>query len=152
MRIDLRIASADLGSIENITFKPKSKVKMTLLPLPPKEWVGEQTCSLCGGKPDFLQESMQPICRKCINNMFTGLTKKQSTTETSVPITMEVVTHIRFEWSTDGEKWYSLAGKNIKVEDPNLFLNELKKSILEKRPMNVEADYIKEDRALIITL
>lgn len=152
MRIDLRVAGADLGSISNVIFKTKKQFKMALFPLPPEEWVGKQTCSLCNGKPDFLQEDMKPICRKCIKQLMVGLNKKESSTDTSIPITMEVIAHTRFEWSTDGEKWYSLIGKNIKVDRSDLFLKELKKSILESHPMNVEADYAKETKEMVITL
>jgi hypothetical protein len=81
-----------------------------------------------------------------------GLNKKESLTDTSIPITMEVIAHTRFEWSTDGEKWYSLMGKNIKVDRSDLFLKELKKCILESHPMNVEADYEKETKEMVITL
>jgi len=47
MKIELRIADADLGTIQNVMFKPKKQFKMVLLPLPPEEWVGKQVCSVC---------------------------------------------------------------------------------------------------------
>jgi hypothetical protein len=152
MKIDLRVAGADLGSISNVIFKPTKHFEMTLFPLPPEEWVGKQICSVCDGKPDFLQENMKPICRKCIKKLMVGLNKKESSIDTSIPITMEVVTHTRFEWSTDGEKWYSVAGRNIKVNRQDLFLRELKKSILENHSMSVEADYAKETKEMTITI
>jgi hypothetical protein len=152
LRIDLRIADADLGTVANVIFKPKKEFKMRLFPLPPAEWVGEQKCSLCKGKPDFLQENMTPICKKCINQLISGVNFKESKSETSIPITWGVVSHARFEWSLDGDKWYSLMGRNIKVERQELFLKELKKSIIEKHPMSVEADYEKETKTMTITL
>src|SRR5208337_356238 len=144
MNIDLRIAGADLGTVTNVIFAPKKHFNMKIFPLPPTEWVGEQKCSVCGGNPDFLQEDYTPICRKCIDTLMKGITKKSVQQETSIPITWDIVTHTRFEWSLDGEKWYSVAGRNIRVTPQKLFLDELKKSIIEKRPMNVEADYEKE--------
>lgn len=152
MNIELRIADADLGTISNVMFKPTKQFKMRLFPLPPNEWVGEQKCSICGKKPDFLTDDMDPICKKCIATLMVGLNKKESAQSTSIPITWEVVSHSRFEWSLDGEKWYSLMGKNIKVERAELFLKELKKSILEKHTMSVEADYEKETKTMTITL
>lgn len=152
MKIELRIADADLGTVQNVVFKPKKQFKMVLLPLPPEEWVGKQICSVCGGEPKFLQENMQPICQKCIHQIMTGLNKKESNAETSIPITTEIVAHSRFEWSVDGEKWYSLMGRNIKIYRPEIFLKELKKSILEKHPMNVEAEYAKETKEMTIIL
>jgi len=95
---------------------------------------------------------MQPICQKCIHQIMAGLNKKESNAETSIPITMEIVIHSRFEWSVDGEKWYSLMGKNIKIDRLEIFLKELKKSILEKHPMNVEAEYAKETKEMTIIL
>lgn len=152
MIIQLRIAGADLGSIKNTIFKPTRSFKMAIYPLPPDEWVGKQTCSICGGKPDFIQGDSKPICKACIKRIMNGLNKKESTTETSVPITMDIVTSTRFEWSVDGDKWYSLYGRNIKPNRPELFLKELRTSILESRPMAVEADYEKETRTMTITL
>lgn len=152
MKIDLRIADADLGTIANVMFAPQKQFKMKLFPLPPIEWVGEQKCSVCGGKPNFLQENMTPICLKCIDQLTRGITKKEVKQETSIPITWEVITHSRFEWSLDGDKWYSVMGKNIKVDKRELFLSELKKSITEKHAMFVEADYEKETKTMTITL
>lgn len=152
MKIELRIADADLGTVSNIMFKPNKQFKMKLFPLPPDEWVGEQECSVCGGKPDVLQENMKPICKKCIAQLMVGLNRKESKAETSIPITMEIVSHTRFEWSIGGEKWYSVMGRNIKVDRPDLFLKELKKSILEKRSMSIEADYEKETKEMTIVL
>jgi hypothetical protein len=152
VRIELRIADTDLGTVSNVMFKPTKQFKMKLFPLPPNEWVGEQKCPNCGGKPDFLTEDMHPICKKCIAVLMVGLNKKESAQSTSIPITWEVVSHARFEWSLDNEKWYSLMGKNIKVDRPEIFLKELKKSIIEKRPMSVEADYEKEIKTMTVTL
>jgi hypothetical protein len=131
-------------------FAPTKKFSMKLFPLPPIEWVGEQKCSVCGGKPNFLQENMTPICVRCIDQLTKGITKKESKQETSIPITWDVIAHSRFEWSLDGDKWYSVMGKNLKVDKQELFLKELKKSIIEKHAMFVEADYEKETKTMII--
>jgi hypothetical protein len=152
MKIELRIADSDLGTVTNVVFKPTKQFKMRLFPLPPDEWVGEQKCSNCSGKPDFLQEDMRPICKKCIALLMVGLNRKESKEETSIPMTWEVVCHARFEWSLDGEKWYSIFGKNIKVDRQEIFLKELKKSIIEKHPMSVEVDYAKETKTMTVTL
>jgi copper chaperone CopZ len=125
---------------------------MSLFPLPPDDWVGPQECSTCDGKPDFLQEDMRPICNKCIDLITRGLNKKESKTEVSIPITTEIISRTRFEWSTDNEKWYSIKGKNIKTDRPDVFLKELKESILEKRPITVEADYDKDKKEMNILL
>jgi hypothetical protein len=152
MKIELRIAGADLGTISNTIFKPSKQFKMKLFPLPPNEWVGEQKCQSCNGKPDMLTENMKPICKKCISQLIIGLNKKESNPETSIPITWEIISHTRFEWSLDGEKWYSVMGKNIKTDRKDLFLKELKKSILEKHPVSFEADYEKETKEMSIIL
>ena len=141
MKINLRIADTDLGTVSNVVFKPIKRFSMRIFPLPPDEWVGPQKCTVCEGKPDYLQENMTPICKNCIETIMRGLNKKESSPEPSVPVTMEIVSTARFEWSVDGEKWYSIKGKNIKNERPELFLKELKKSIIEKTPMILEADY-----------
>jgi hypothetical protein len=150
MKINLRIADTDLGTVTNVVFKPKKHFRMALFPLPPDEWVGPQHCSACGGKPDFLQEDMKPICKKCIDTITRGLTVKEASQEPSIPVTMEVVFSSRFEWSVDGEKWYSIKGKNIKCERPDSLLKEVKKSILEKRPMVLEADYDKDTKTMSV--
>lgn len=150
MKISLRIADTDLGTVSNLVFKPIKQFTMKIFPLPPNEWVGEQKCQTCDGKPDFLTEDMHPVCRKCVEIIMHGLNKKETKQEPSVPITMAIVSTARFEWSVDGEKWYSIKGKNIKSERADLFLKELKKSILEKHPMNIEADYDKDRKELSV--
>lgn len=152
MKLSLRIANADLGTISNVIFKPVKQFRMALFPLPPDEWVGDQKCTACGGKPDFLQEDMRPICNKCIDIITRGLNKKESQSEVSIPITTEIISRTRFEWSTDNEKWYSVKGKNIKTDRPEVLLRELKKSILEKRPMDIEADYDQATKIMTLCL
>lgn len=152
MKIELRIADSDLGTVSNVIFTPKKQFKMKLFPLPPDDWVGEQKCSSCGGKPDFLQENMTPICKKCIALLMVGLNKKESKEATSIPITWEVISHSRFEWSLDSEKWYSIMGRNLKVERPEIFLRALKASIISKQPMSLEVDYEKETKTMTVTL
>jgi hypothetical protein len=152
MRISLRIADSDLGTVSNVIFEPIKQFSMKLYPLPLSEWVGEQKCSICNGKPDFLTEDMKPICKICISSLMIGLNKKQSKLEPSVPVTADVILKTRFEWSIDGEKWYSVQGRNIKPDRPDLFLEELKKSILEKRVMEFEADYEKETKRMSLFL
>jgi hypothetical protein len=128
---------------------------MKLFPLPPDEWVGPQKCTDCGGKPEFLLEDMKPICKKCIGIIMKEViisTKKESHEEPSIPITMDAIANSRFEWSTDNEKWYSVKGKNIKTDRTDVFIRDLKKSIIEKRPLALEADYEKETKTLTITL
>ena len=152
MKVSLRIASADLGTVSNIVFKPIKQFRMALFPLPPDDWVGDQKCTSCGGKPDFLQEDMRPICNNCIDVITRGLNKKESQEEVSIPITIEIISRTRFERSTDNEKWYSVKGQNIKCDRPKVFLEELKRSILDKRPMDVEADYDQATKIMTIIL
>ena len=152
MQISLRIANVDLGTVINIVFRPQKPFRMRLFPLPPTEWVGEQKCN-CGENPDFLTEDMRPICKKCIDTIMRGVViNKIKHEEPSIPITLEIIGNSRFEWSIDGDKWYSIKGKNIKTEQSDLFMQNLKKSIIEKRPMVAEADYDKDKKELTITL
>lgn len=151
MIVQLRIAGTDLGTIKNVMFKPRGpSFKMSLYPLPPTEWVGPQVCDICGGKPDFLKEDSKPICNKCIDKLTRGLNKKESAEEPSIPITLSIISRTRFEWSVDGDKWYSIQGRNLKVDRPKIFLEEVKKSVLESRPMTVEGDYEKETKSMTI--
>jgi len=150
MKIELRLANTEVGSITNVIFNPRKVFHLSLLPLP-TDWVKDPRCHLCNEKADFLMEDFQPVCRKCIKGMMKGVNKKDSTTDTSIPITMDIVFRARFEWSTDGDKWYSLMGKNIKPDQPEVFLKELRKSLLEKHPMFIEAEYFKEKKEMIIT-
>jgi hypothetical protein len=147
MKVELRLANAEVGSITNVMFKPRKVFHLSLLPLP-TEWIKDPKCNICNGPANFLMEDFKPVCRGCIKGMMKGVNKKDSSTDTSIPITMDVVSRARFEWSTDGEKWYSLMGKGIKPDRPEIFLNELRKSLLENHPMVVEAEYFKEQKEM----
>ena len=152
MNISLRIADTDLGTVINTVFKPQKKFTMALFPLPPDEWVGDQKCVNCNGKPNFLTEDIKPICNKCIDVITRGLNKKEMHEEPSIPVAMDVIANSRFEWSSDGDKWYSVKGKNIKTDRPDIFIKDLKKSIITKCPMNVEADYDQATKVMTLTI
>lgn len=151
MKIELRVTGKS-ESISNVIFKPIKEFKMTLFPLPPNEWVGKQKCYICNNEPHFLMDSFQPICRECIKSMMKGLNAKEAMIDTNTPITMNVINKTRFEWSLDGEKWYSLMGKNIKSDKPELFLKELRFSMINNKPITIEADYDKETKIMTIIL
>lgn len=137
-----------ISSAENVFFKPKGEMSVSLFPIP--EWLKEPKCHLCPQPAKYLLLDASPICPKCLNMMLIGTNVKTRKTDTSIPITMDVITHSRFEWSTDSEKWYSIWGKNIKSDHPELFLTEMRRSILANQPILVECDYDKETKIMRI--
>jgi hypothetical protein len=148
MKVELRIAGSKVGSVQNHVFKPRKSIKVSLLPLP--EWLKDPTCHICNQRAKFLLPELNPICQKCVEGMIVGMNKKEVSTDTGIPLTKEVIAHSRFEWSTDGERWYSLWGKGIKPDNFDVFLRDLRKSLLEGSPLFIEAEYDKETKEMRI--
>lgn len=160
MKIELRFAKLKLDkniketkqhvtveAIENVFFKPKRQLIVGLFPIP--EWLQNPLC-ICGQTAKYLLEDATAICPECIHKMLSNMNEKMKESDTSIPITMDVITHSRFEWSTDGEKWYSIGGKNLKPENPERFIVEMRQAILNSQPILLECDYEKETKIMKI--
>lgn len=148
MKIKETKQHVSIGSAENIFFKPKGEVTVGLFPIP--EWLKQPKCYLCPHPAKYLLVDASPICSKCLDTMLVGTNVKMREADTSVPITIDIISHSRFEWSTDGEKWYSIWGKNLKPDHPELFLIEMRRAVLSGQPILVECDYDKENKAMRI--
>jgi hypothetical protein len=158
MKIELRFAKpktekisketkhhVTVEAVDNVFFKPSRQIVVSLLPIP--EWLQNPAC-ICGQSAKYLLEDATPICPKCVDRMLNSMNKKMKEIDTSIPITMDVITHSRFEWSTDNEKWYSIWGKNIKPDNPEKFVEEIRQAILDKQPILLECDYEKETKIM----
>lgn len=137
-----------IGSAENVFFKPKGEMNVVLFPIP--EWLKQPKCYLCLQPAKYLLPDASPICPKCLDKMFVGANTKMREADTSVPITMDIIAHSRFEWSTEGEKWYSIWGKNLKPDNPELFLIKMRRAVLSGQPILIECDYEKENKTMRI--
>jgi hypothetical protein len=115
-------------------------------PIP--EWFKDPKCTLCPNRAKYLLSDASPVCGSCVNKMMVDANRKMREADTSVPITMDVISHSRFEWSCDGEKWYSIWGKNLKPDHPDLFLIELRRAVLSNASFLIECDYEKETKTM----
>ena len=132
--------------LNNYSFNSETPKKIICYPIPP--FVGEVKCD-CGEPTKFMNKNMQYKCFKCLN-LLIGKTKLQKTLDTSIPITKRTVMKIRFEWSVNGERWYSIYGSRFKPKHWNIFLMEIRELIINKNHIMLEVDYEKETKEMVI--
>lgn len=151
MDIEFRPASTgkQIGSATIYEYKAKNPKCITLQPIP--EWLQGSTCIKCGGKAKFLLEDLTMICSACVmietKNCDVILNTKS---DLSVPLTMDVLQHQAFEWSTDGNKWYRIHGKKIVIDgNTEKFVQAIKESLVNKTNAEFRAEYDKDDTKIM---
>ena len=153
MEILLRLAKAKEGKklkirlVENYIFIPKKALSIVIFPLPP--FLKDPKCK-CGNSADFVLEGMTCMCNECLNNEFKGATSLETNEDISIPLTRRTIVHIKFEWSVNGDRWYTLYGRTIKPRNWERFLPQLRTMILRNNTLSLNADYKKETKEMII--
>lgn len=150
MQIFLRLAETKkkkIRIVENYTFTPRESLCITLVPVP--SFLENPKCE-CGKPADFMLEDMICICRECLNINFKGITSLQKNNDISIPLTKRTITQIKFEWSVNGSRWYTLYGRNVKPKNWDKFLVQLRTMMLRNKTLNLNADYTKETKEMVI--
>jgi hypothetical protein len=149
MQIYLKMASnQNLGKITNYTYKENQSIKIKLFPFP--TWLKNPKCETCNEPAHYLLENMSPICRNCLNKIFKEVVTLEKNDDVNIPLDINSIKKLRFEWSIDGERWYPINGQNIKFVNMEKFLEAFKNSIINDKVLKCEADYSKETKEMKI--
>lgn len=153
MKIFLRLAKDKEGKnpktrlVKNYIFIPKKSLIISIFPLPP--FLKNPKCE-CGNPADFILENMTCVCSECLNNSLKGVTSLEENEEISIPLTRKTITRIKFEWSVNGGRWYTLYGRNIKPENWDKFIPQLITAMMRDKTLTLDADYKKETKEMVI--
>jgi hypothetical protein len=143
----------------NTTFKNDyGNYSMLLLPIP--DFI-EAECSMpeCNKKAICMDsKSLRTFCSDCLNNQFPPQKMVQEKT-LAVPSVGQAVRGNAFEWQLLGKsEWYKVRGNNIvwaskeRISDLEMEQrwNDVMYKVLSDNPQIVEADYIREEKKLVI--
>lgn len=151
MQVYLRLGSKQtltVRKIEDVFYNTESRVVIRLYPLP--KWIKDPTCG-CGRKGDFLIDGAVgfpvPICAECVNNKIPAI-KLEKKEDISFPVTEALIRRLKFEWSTNGDRWYYIHGRSLKPNNWNFFLKKIKKVVLGEGFVTLEVDYKKETKEM----
>jgi len=140
--------------ILNTTYEPNEKHNLLLYPIP--EFV-DPKCK-CGEVGFAVMADFQVYCINCITNIL-GNTKMNQEKTLIVPSVDQAKNGNAFEWNIQGkDEWYKIRGTGIIYDSTQrISIIEIKKrfdeiiyNILCDNPQIVDADYIKEEKKLII--
>jgi len=135
-----------ISEITNKIFVSKTPVEIALFPIP--EWLKDATCN-CGQKAEYLLEDMKGICSGCLETTL-GISTLKEIEDTSIPLTERSIRRLRFEWSTNTDRWYFVRGANLKPSNWTRFVQEVKESIVNHESLVFEGDYDKNLKELTI--
>jgi hypothetical protein len=148
MEIELKLKKEDaLQRVQNNVFRGEKSLTTTLYLIP--EFIGKSKCGCdgCNNEAVVINDNMILFCSEHAINGKTKLVKEEALT---MQITQNTINHLIFEWSVTGDKWYTVLGKNLKPENWNSFLKQLKNYVMEKTHLYFSADYDKGKRELSI--
>jgi hypothetical protein len=147
--IRLREGQEDkLSKILNYTYKPKQPMKICLTAIPP--FIKDPVCHICKTRADYMQDDCKLVCAECVNEMIKGMTELQKKEDTTFPLTADTLKKIKFEWSTDRERWYNIRGGSFKPKDMDAFLAKVKDSFISGKFLIAEGEYEKETKMMTI--
>jgi len=149
MRIYLRLSESYKKQVKitkNSTFVSKTSKTVTLFPVPP--FLKNPKCK-CGNKTEFMLEDMSCICSECVNKPLVGV-KLKTENDVSIPLTKYTIRNIKFEWSVNNDRWYTVYGRGLKPRNWNKFLVKLKDMILHDKELSLEVDYDKDKKEMTI--
>lgn len=149
LQIYLRLAkSQKTSTLINRVFVSKKPVELSLYPIP--DWLKDAICG-CGQKGDYLSENMKPVCQKCLEQIFIEASGKlEEQKDVSIPLTERTIKRLRFEWSTDERRWYFVRGANLKPNNWDWFIKEVRRSVIDNEVLFLDAEYNKEAKELTI--
>lgn len=147
MRLFLRIApETNIIIAKNYEFVAEKNLHLVLCPIP--EFIGAVKCD-CGEPATVLLNEETYKCNSCLIFLIPH-TKLESNDDLSFPITFQTIKEMRFEWSTNGEKWYNVWGRNIETSNWNALLKELKAMALDKKEIEINGSYDPDNKHMQI--
>lgn len=153
MKIQLRVVNPETRITHALNHKFIAQdVASTFEIFPIPEWLKDATCE-CGKPAKFLCDD-KPTCQEhlinCLKERKNKLVKEK---DLSVPLVMNTIRKMAFEWSTGSDKWYRVSGRNIRINgDADKFLEIIKPVLLnDEESAPLEGEYEKEVKILTIT-
>ena len=138
MKIYLRVAKEqNINISKNREFKSDENIHVLMYPIP--DFIGEMNCS-CGNKAILIINDKDYKCASCIDKILSS-TKLVESSATSIPITRKTITSIKFEWSVNKERWYTLYGRGIKTNRWNYLIGMINKMVINNEDVELEGDY-----------
>ena len=137
-----------MGKITNYTFKSEQSMKFLLCPIPP--FLDNVDCS-CGEMAIYITGDSKYKCKKCVIVNFPQ-NKLETNQDISSPITKKTIRDIKFEWSVSRDKWYTLWGRCIETNKWDLLLNKIKDIILNNKEIELDGEYYKERKRMVLTV
>jgi len=148
MQIELRPASNQkVVVVNNKVYKSDRNIRVKVFPIP--NFIKEPKC-LCGKEAIAMEEEMNLICARCLQKKLETKVVLTSVKDMSIPLTEETIKRMRFEWSTDGDRWYYVHGKNLRPSNWDILIERIKKMVVQDAPITLEAEYRKETKELEI--
>ena len=142
----LPVDKTKVMNVINKVFVPSKPVQITLYPT---IMIENPKCG-CGNEAKYMLEDMSLTCNECLNKMMIHTSILQEKEDTAIPLNEGTIKRLRFEWSPDGERWYSVQGRNLIIGNVNSFIADLRKGIIADVPMETEAEYVKETKKMTI--
>lgn len=151
MKFYFRLAEGGKDKIkmaDNIMFRPKKLKTITMCPIPP--FLKGAKCS-CGKKATvMLKDTSTFLCFDCIKEYMIDCTELVKEQDVSIPITKTTILRLRFEWSINGERWYSVYGRNIHPQNWDKFISKVRNIIIDGKMTLLNGDYEREGKKLTI--
>lgn len=151
MQIFIRLKAGQeekLSKTLNYTYVPEKSIKVKVLPVP--EFIKDAVCKSCRQPAKFMLEDMTLICQPCLEQILKSVSTLEKKEDTLVPLTEETLAKIKFEWSTERERWYSIRGVGLKPKNMKSFLETIKKVFISGQFLVCEAEYNKDAKELVI--
>ena len=132
----------------NLVYTSQANIMICLYPLP--KWFENPICG-CKAEAVFLIDGPigfpVPICAKCLNSKI-PMIKLEEKEDVSFPMTERLVRKLRFEWSVNGDRWYSILGRNLKPNNWKVLFEKIRQIILSEGFITLNVDYKKETREM----
>jgi hypothetical protein len=140
-------AKEGIKRADKTIFVCKSPVTMTILVLPP--FVNDAKCK-CGKDAEFMLDDMNFICSDCVGKEFVHSNHMMKEEDISIPLTRITINKIKFEWSVNQSRWYTIWGRNIKPKSWDKFVAKIREIILSGKITMFEGEYDKEKKEMVI--
>lgn len=150
MEISLRLAKTEkekVKLVENHIYTSKKHLSIAVSSIPP--FLTDPKCE-CGEPAISILEDMTCICVKCLNDKMNCLSSLVKNSDISILLTKNTIVRIKFEWSVNDERWYTIYGRSFKPKNWNSFLSKIKDMILNNRVITMNAEYTKETKEMMV--
>lgn len=151
MQAHLRLAKLKEPAVQIVnSYIISSNKPLTVKICPIPHFLKDAKCK-CGKEAKIVFNDAGCACLECLNKMFEGTTEMVTIKDVSVPLTRRTIINIKFEWSVDGERWYTVYGRNLVTKDWNALIEKIKNMIVRDISVLLNADYDREKKQLKIS-